>query len=207
MSHEPWLLVGLGNPGLRYAKTRHNIGYQLLDRWAETHSGFSFREMSRFNGEIAVGRWNAPDSATGVILLKPHTFMNRSGESVSSVIRYYDLDNNHIIVVHDDVDLERGRLKIKQGGGDGGHKGIRSILDHLIDHPGDDAFIRIRLGVGRPENPRVDIADFVLSPFASTEAESINILLERAIGAIELILNEGVRTAMNTYNVREFASP
>jgi len=145
------ILVGLGNPGSKYEKTRHNIGFRFVDKLAESE-GLRFSAAPRFRAEIAT--WERPEGK--VLLLKPQTFMNDSGESLAPLSRYYDVQSENIIVVYDDLDLPSGKLRIKKGGGHGGHNGLRSLNQHL-DHAN---YTRIRIGIGRP--PHGNIVDWVL---------------------------------------------
>ena len=145
------LLVGLGNPGSKYAETRHNIGFRFLDLLARSE-GLCFTAAPRFHAETA--RWESP--AGRVLLVKPQTFMNNSGEAVGALARYYQVEAEDIIVVYDDLDLPVGKLRIKTGGGHGGHNGLRSIHAHL---PSRD-YVRVKIGIGRP--PHGDITAWVL---------------------------------------------
>ncbi len=145
------LLVGLGNPGNKYSETRHNVGFRFLDALAESE-GLRFAAAPRFRAETA--SWESP--AGRVLLVKPQTFMNNSGESVGALARFYRIDAQEIIVVYDDLDLPAGKLRIKKNGGHGGHNGLRSIYAHL---PGTD-YLRVRIGIGRPAHG--DITPWVL---------------------------------------------
>ncbi len=140
------LIVGLGNPGSKYGKTRHNIGFRFLDLLAESR-GLRFDAAPRFRAELAT--WKQGDSK--VLLVKPQTFMNNSGEAVGPLARYYDVAPNQIIVVYDDLDLPAGRIRLKKGGGHGGHNGLKSLNQHLPDSD----YIRIKIGIGRPEHGEV----------------------------------------------------
>lgn len=145
------LLVGLGNPGSKYEDTRHNIGFRFLDLLAKSE-GLRFNAAPRFHAETAT--WER--GGNRVMLVKPQTFMNNSGESVAALARYYQISTDHIIVVYDDLDLPSGKLRLKHGGGHGGHNGLRSINQHLPDHN----YIRVKIGIGRPANG--DITPWVL---------------------------------------------
>lgn len=145
------LLVGLGNPGSKYEETRHNVGFRFLDQLAKSE-GVRFSATPRFRSETAT--WHSSEGK--VMLVKPHTFMNDSGESISPLSRYYDIEPKNIIVIYDDLDLPSGKLRIKKGGGHGGHNGLRSLNQHLDD----TAYIRIKIGIGRPSNN--DITAWVL---------------------------------------------
>ncbi len=183
------LIVGLGNPGRQYARTRHNFGFlaadALAERWGLTFS----RERAR--AEVAEG--TARDHR--VILAKPQTFMNNSGDSVRNLIRYSNLGPADLIVLHDDLDLPFGRLRLREQGSAGGQRGVQSIIDQL----GTNQFVRLKLGVGRPPAD-VDPVDYVLEPFTASEAAELPDILLRALDGIELILAEGLAPAMNRIN-------
>ena len=183
------LVTGLGNPGKSYALTRHNIGFMVID-----HIAAMFRiglDKEKFSARFGRGVING----CSVILAKPMAFMNRSGMPVSQLARYFRISCNNLIVIHDDMDLAFGRLKIKQKGGSGGHKGIRSLTDAF----GDDGFTRIRLGVGRPE-PERQATDHVLSEFNPDERQMLDQVIVRAREAVVTILREGTGMAMNCFN-------
>jgi PTH1 family peptidyl-tRNA hydrolase len=182
-----WLLVGLGNPGLRYARTRHNIGFMVLDRLAES-LGLMFREKTDYrvcSGSI---------SGQKVVLMEPLTFMNLSGTAVRKVFSKNTVLPEHSIVIHDDLDLAPGRLKISKRGSSGGHKGVESIIQHL----GTQEFIRIRIGIGR--DPLVPTEDYVLSRFRKDEIPLIKEAVSRAVEAIACLVTEGPDRAMNRFN-------
>ena len=175
------LVAGLGNPGREYERTRHNAGWVVLDELARRHGG-SWR--SKFSGSLAEVRLGDLRLA----LLKPETYMNDSGRSVGAAVRFFKVEPEQVLVVHDDVDLEAGRLQARAGGGLAGHNGLRSLAQHL----GSQDFLRLRIGVGRPGrgDPR-PVADWVLSPFAPEEdAEA---LIARAADAVETIATDGPR--------------
>ena len=182
------LVAGLGNPGREYERTRHNAGWLVLDELARRHSG-SWR--SKFSGSLAEIRVDG----SRVALLKPETYMNESGRSVAAATRFFKVAPESLLVVHDDVDLEPGRLQARRGGGLAGHNGLRSLAQHL----GTQDFLRLRIGVGRPGrgDPR-PVKDWVLSPFAPEEdAEA---LVSRAADAVETIVREGVEAAQQRFN-------
>jgi peptidyl-tRNA hydrolase, PTH1 family len=182
------LVAGLGNPGREYERTRHNVGWMVVDEVARRYEG-SFR--SKFAGQLAEVR----DEERRLALLKPETYMNVSGRSVSSATRFFKVDPGSLLIVHDDVDLESGRLQARLGGGLAGHNGLRSIADAL----GTQDFLRLRIGVGRP--PRGDrrpVADYVLSPF---EPEvDVEELVSRAADAVEVFAREGLEAAQQRFN-------
>jgi PTH1 family peptidyl-tRNA hydrolase len=182
------LVAGLGNPGREYERTRHNAGWMVVDELARRHEG-SFR--SKFSGQLAEVR----DEERRLALLKPETYMNVSGRSVSAATRFFKVEPGSLLVVHDDVDLETGRLQARLGGGLAGHNGLRSLADVL----GTQDFLRLRIGVGRPERgDRRPVADYVLSPF---EPEvDVEELVSRAADAVEVIAREGLEPAQQRFN-------
>jgi PTH1 family peptidyl-tRNA hydrolase len=182
------LVAGLGNPGREHARDRHNVGWMVLDELAR-RSGASFK--SKFSGRLAETRLG--DSR--VALLEPETYMNESGRSIAAGARYFKVSPEALLVVHDDVDLEVGRLQARRGGGLAGHNGLRSIAKAL----GTQEFLRLRIGVGRPERGDArDVSDYVLSPFeAHEDAEAI---VARAADAVQALLDEGLEEAQRRYN-------
>jgi peptidyl-tRNA hydrolase, PTH1 family len=184
------LVAGLGNPGREYARTRHNVGHMVCDELARRHSG-SYR--SKFSGELAELRLDRDR----VALLKPQTYMNESGRSVGAAARFFKLPPTELLVVHDEVDLELGRLQARTGGGLAGHNGLRSVAQHL----GTPEFMRLRIGVGRPErgDPR-PVADWVLTPFPP-EVDVVS-LVARAADAVEAIVLDGLEDAQLRFNER-----
>lgn len=183
------LIVGLGNPGREYEATRHNIGFQVIDGLAERWSITSGKNQHKaFVGE---GKFNNEK----VILAKPLTYMNLSGEAVGALLRWYKLGPEDFIVVYDDLDLQPGKLRVRAQGSAGGHNGIKSIIQHL----GTDTFPRLKVGIGRPQ-PGQPSADYVLSRFASPERDLIAQTITRAAEAVEAIITDGVIQAANIYN-------
>ena len=184
------LVAGLGNPGREYADTRHNVGFMVAEELARRHGG-SWR--AKFSGDLAEMRLDGLKLA----VLKPQTYMNESGRSVGAAARFFKVEPEALLVVHDEVDLEPGRLQARLGGGLAGHNGLRSVAQHL----GTPEFARLRIGVGRPErgDPR-PVADFVLSPF-SPEVD-VERLVARAADAVETVAREGVEEAQNRFNER-----
>jgi peptidyl-tRNA hydrolase, PTH1 family len=182
------LVVGLGNPGRKYENTRHNIGWLVVDELARRHGG-SFR--SKFSGQLSELRLGDLKLA----LLKPETFMNDSGRARSAAARFFKVDPEDVLVVHDDVDLEEGRLQARQGGGLAGHNGLRSVAQAV----GSQEFQRLRIGVGRPgRGDRRSVADFVLSDFdAGTDVDE---LVTRSADAVETMAADGVEEAQRRYN-------
>jgi len=183
------LIVGLGNPGREYRTTRHNTGFLVIDRFAQVHS---FKLTKRkFYARIGIGTI----SGEKVILAKPLTFMNLSGESVAPLVSHFSLKDSELVVVHDDLDLSFGRIRIKVGGGDAGHQGLRSIIESL----GTSDFVRIRVGIGRP--PKGTTAtEYVLHDFNPEERKEFGNIAVRASEALERILKYGVPRAMNEFN-------
>ena len=186
------LVVGLGNPGERYAETRHNIGCMVAVRVA-ARAGIALKRQG-YQGLYGVGRL-AGEEAT---VLLPLTFMNRSGASVAPACQSLGVTPGDLIVVHDEIDLPFGTLRIKLGGGHGGHNGLRSITEAL----GHGDFIRVRLGIGRPPAGG-DVSGYVLSRFASAERQALPELLDQAAAAVEAILTRGSAAAMNEFNGRD----
>lgn len=184
------LVVGLGNPGARYATTRHNVGYQVVDRLAAAH-GLRFAQR-RFEAMLAEG--TILDQR--VVLAKPETYMNASGEAVGPLVRWHKVALSDLLVIYDDLDLPLGRLRLRPSGSAGGHLGMKSIIAALGTH----AFPRLRIGIGRPP-AGLDAAAYVLQPFSPDERPLIAAALERAQAAVECWLREGLAAAMNAFNV------
>ena len=187
--HERFLVVGLGNPGPRYAATRHNAGFMVLDLLAERVGG-RFK-THRSNADVLEGRL----AATPVVLAKPRTFMNESGGPVVNVARFFKVEPAHLIVVHDDLDLPFGTLRLKRGGGDGGHNGLKSITAAL----GSKEYARVRFGIGRPPG-RQDPADYVLREFSVAERKDLPVDVDRAADTVEHLLTGGLEAAQNIFN-------
>ena len=189
------LIVGLGNPGAQYDGTRHNIGFAVLDRFATRH-GLSIDrpQKNALTGEFREG-------GRRIILCKPQTYMNLSGEAVAPLARFYKIAPAEVLVVSDEFQVEFGRLLLHTEGGDGGHNGVKSLIAHL----GTKAFPRLRLGVG-PLPSLWDPADFVLSRFSQEEQPGVIEIVTRAAEALDLVLNVGVERAMNSVNARKKAT-
>ena len=187
-----WLIVGLGNPGQKYVDTRHNAGWHLLDTIVRDHPHFRFDE-TRNKALMARGEL----AGANVALVKPQTFMNLSGEAVGAVARFYKVLPEHILVAFDDVDLPVASLRLRPGGGAGGHKGMRSIIQHL----GTEEFPRLRLGIGRPPG-QMPVEAFVLQKFKPDEWQAMVALYEQGVEAVKAVLREGVDYAMNHFNGR-----
>lgn len=186
------LIVGLGNPGSKYAGTRHNTGFLVIDRLAGI-LGLTVKKK-KLHAITGQGQINGEK----VVLAKPQTYMNLSGESVGSLLRWYKLTHSDLIVIYDDLDLPPGKLRIRRGGGAGGHKGMQSVIDAL----GTDDFPRVRIGIGRPGQPECDPTDYVLGGFSADEAGEIQDILGQAAEAVLCIVRNGLERAMNLYNRR-----
>lgn len=182
-----FLIVGLGNPGSQYEDTRHNIGFKVVDNIAKEYNIEINRQ--KFKGMCGEGFINGEK----VILLKPTTYMNLSGESVREVVDFYKLSNDDVLVIYDDISLDVGRLRIREKGSAGGHNGIKSIIAHL----GTDIFPRIKVGVGQPD---VDLVNYVLGKFTKEEMEVLNESIDASTRAAKEIISNDVKTAMNIYN-------
>ena len=185
-----YLIVGLGNPGLEYAQTRHNAGFMTLDLLAEREH----TEIKRMKFKSLCG--DAVIAGKRCLLMKPTTYMNNSDQAVAEAMQFYKLPIDHIIVVYDDISLEPSRLRIRRKGSDGGHNGIKSII-YLT---GEDTFPRIKLGVGKKPRPDYNLADWVLSRFTKEELEQMHIAAEHACESIALMVNGKIEEAMNRYN-------
>ena len=184
---EPLLVVGLGNPGPQYAKTRHNVGFMVADLLAG-RMGAQFKVHKRSGAEIVTGRLGHRP----VVLAKPRTYMNESGRQVGPLAKFYSVMPADIIVIHDELDIDFGRIRLKLGGGEGGHNGLRSVADSL----GTKNFQRVRIGIGRPPG-RKDPAAYVLEAFAAAERTEVPAICEQAADATELLIEVGLETAQN----------
>ncbi|MGD2138949.1 MAG: aminoacyl-tRNA hydrolase [Burkholderiales bacterium] len=189
------LVVGLGNPGRQYEATRHNAGFWWLDSIAD-ECGLSFSAEGRFHGEL--GRFR--QAGADCWLLKPATFMNESGRAVRAVCDFYKIEVSDILVVHDELDLAPGVIKLKKGGGVAGHNGLRDIAAHMASD-----FWRLRIGIGHP-GVRAQVANYVLSPPRKEEAESITAAIERSLAIWPLLMREDFEGAMHKLHTREQAS-
>lgn len=185
-----WLLVCLGNYGKEYENTRHNIGFlaadRLIDKQGLRCNRLRFRaltEVISFGGET-------------VLLMKPQTYMNLSGEAVGEAARFYKIPPEHVLVIYDDISLPPGKLRVRGNGSAGGHNGIKNIIQHL----GSDAFPRVKVGVGTPANPEYDRIDWVIGKFSADERKVIDTALDRALDAAECVIEKGVAEAQNRFN-------
>lgn len=185
-----WLIVGLGNPGREYEKTRHNCGFRALDLLAE-NLGCKVDRL-KFQGLYGQVNYNGQK----VFLLKPQTYMNLSGRSVLQLSAYFNIPPQNIIVIFDDISLEPGRLRIRPDGSAGGHNGIKSIIQEV----GSQSFPRVKIGVGAKPNPNYDLADWVLSTFSAQEEKALAVSLKNAADAALAIIDKGVPEAANKFN-------
>ncbi len=192
MADDRFLVVGLGNPGPKYAATRHNAGFLVLDLLAERIGGrFKTQKASGGRAEVVEGRL----AGSPVVLAKPTSFMNESGGPVSSVARFYKVPVERIAVVHDELDLPFGAIRLKRGGGEGGHNGLRSTSSALATKD----YARVRFGIGRPPG-RKDPADYVLREFASAERRELAFLVDQAADAVEALIANGLEAAQNEFH-------
>lgn len=185
-----WLIVGLGNPGVAYENTRHNIGFQVLDQLGERQK----KPIQRLKFKALTNLFTI--SGEKVLVMKPVTYMNLSGEAVRPAADFYKIPPERILVVSDDTALPAGRLRIRKGGSAGGHNGLKSIIQHL----GTDQFPRLRVGVGEKPHPDYDMADWVLGRFTGEDRARMDQAVERAADAIECILKEGLDRGMSRFN-------
>lgn len=186
------IIAGLGNPGKEYGRTRHNVGFHIVDRLAEKH-GLKFSKMMS-RAIVASGDING----SKVVLVKPQTFMNESGQSVGPIVKFYKTDPTNLLVIYDDLDLPLGQLRMRKFGGSGGHNGMKSIIARV----GTENFPRLRVGIGRPPG-RMDPMDYVLEPFTKAELELMEQTYERAIDGIERWLENDIERVMNVVNIGE----
>ncbi|MCW2729608.1 MAG: Peptidyl-tRNA hydrolase, partial [Mycobacterium sp.] len=185
---EPLLVVGLGNPGPRYETTRHNLGFLVADILAD-RIGSGFKVHKRSGAEVATGRLGG----RSIVLAKPRVYMNESGRQVGPLANFYSLAPADVIAIHDELDLDFGRIRLKLGGGEGGHNGLRSVASAL----GTKDFQRVRIGIGRPPG-RKDPATYVLENFSAAERQEVGTICEQAADATELLIQLGLETAQNT---------
>lgn len=185
-----YLVVGLGNPGEEFTKTRHNIGFRVVDELSQRYN-LKLKNSKVCNCLYAKINKNNHD----IILLKPQTFMNNSGISVVKIKKKYSIRTDCIIVVHDEIDLPFGKIKIKFGGGTAGHNGLKSIVEHI----GSNEFIRIRIGIGKPQK-KEEVAEYVLSQFNSEERKHLNFLIKTSADLVESIILNGLNKTMNVFN-------
>jgi PTH1 family peptidyl-tRNA hydrolase len=193
----PIIVLGLGNPGVRYRTTRHNLGFRVLDLLAASwRASFgTARDLKAWTAEVAIpsGR---------VVLAKPSTYMNRSGRAAVALCAHYEVDASGLLVVLDDADLELGRIRLRPGGGAGGHNGMRSTIDALRT----DGIPRLRLGVRGPGREDADLSDYVLAPFGDDEEAVASALVDLGAEAVGAVLASGIESAMNVFNARSVAT-
>ena len=189
---QEWLMVvGLGNPGLKYAGNRHNVGFHCLDRLAEKHDlVFDKRQL---DAELAMGRI----AGRRAILVKPQTFVNASGEAAGAVARFFKVDAGDVLVIYDDLDLPQGTTRLRPRGSSGGHNGIKSVIDHL----GTQGFPRVRVGIGRPPG-RMAPKAYVLQDWGEAERAEMEEVYDRVVSAVEAFIRQGIKEAMNQFNAR-----
>lgn len=185
-----WLIVGLGNPGITYENTRHNVGFITVDKLAEKEN-FEFNKI-KFSAKI--GEYKLKDNR--ILVIKPETYMNNSGKAVLEASSFYKIPSDRIIVIQDDISLDVGKLRIRRKGSDGGQKGMRDIIELL----GTDNIARIKIGVGAKPHPDYNLADWVLSKFKTEEKEPLNNACDNAVLAIKEIITCSIDSAMNKYN-------
>ncbi|QGF24069.1 aminoacyl-tRNA hydrolase [Raineyella fluvialis] len=195
-----WLVVGLGNPGPTYAHTRHNVGYMVVEELAR-RAHVALKSVPKMRADVAETRISAVGlgipgpGAVRVALVRSHTYMNESGIAVGRLAAFYGVAPAEIVAVHDELDLDVGQLRLKKGGGDNGHNGLKSMRAHL--HSGD--FLRVRFGIGRPPGRQAP-ADFVLSSFPASQRDVVAVEVARAADAVETLLTDGLPAAQNRYN-------
>ncbi|MEW1830401.1 aminoacyl-tRNA hydrolase [Streptomyces sp. NPDC088196] len=193
-ANAPWLIVGLGNPGSEYANNRHNVGFMVADLLAERIGG-KFKRAGKAQAQVLEGRIGAPGPASRrVVLVKPTSFMNLSGGPVNALRDFYKVPLANIVAIHDELDIDYGTLRLKLGGGDNGHNGLKSMTKAM----GPD-YHRVRFGIGRPPG-RMQVADFVLKDFSSTERKELDFLVDRATDSVECLVSEGLERAQSAYN-------
>ena len=188
----PWLVVGLGNPGPEYAKHRHNVGFMVADLLAG-RVGARFGRHRRAVAEVAEGRLGY--GGPRLVLVKPMTFMNLSGGPVAGLAQFYKVPIEQLVVIHDELDVPWTQLRLKVGGGEGGHNGLRSVSKSI----GSKEYLRVRFGIGRPPG-RQDPADYVLQDFSAVERKELDFFVDRAADAVEMIIERGLEPAQNLYH-------
>ena len=188
------IIVGLGNPGPQYDRTRHNAGFWFIDAVAQAHDG-QWQADAKFHGDIARVRLNGQD----IRLLKPTTFMNRSGQAVAALTRFYKIPPEQILVVHDELDLTAGVARLKNGGGHGGHNGLRDI----IAQTGSNAFMRLRIGIGRPEPGKSETISYVLGRASAEQQQAIDTAIDDATAVLPQVVNGEFERAMNALHSRK----
>jgi PTH1 family peptidyl-tRNA hydrolase len=188
----PWLVVGLGNPGPEYARHRHNVGFMVVDLLAG-RAGLRFGKHRRAVADVAEGRLRV--GGPRLVLVKPLTYMNLAGGPVAGLAQFYKVPREQVVAVHDELDIPWTQLRLKQGGGEGGHNGLRSMSSSL----GGKDYLRVRFGIGRPPG-RQNPADFVLSDFSAVERKELDYFVDRAADAVEMVIDQGLEAAQNRYH-------
>ena len=191
---DPWLVVGLGNPGSEYEATRHNIGFLVVDELG-SRMGAKLARHKKAHALAAEGRFGLPGDQVRVVLLEPLTFMNSSGGAVKAAASFYGIGPERMIAVHDELDIPFAAIRVKLGGGDNGHNGLKSMRSSL----GTGDFYRVRVGIGRPPG-RQDPADYVLKPWGGAERKELPLLVDRAADAVECLVRQGLEAAQNQFN-------
>ncbi|MFA7324903.1 MAG: aminoacyl-tRNA hydrolase [Candidatus Nanopelagicales bacterium] len=189
-----WMIVGLGNPGPEYATTRHNVGFMVVDELASRMRGTLGRHK-RAMAAVLEGRVGLPGADARVVLVEPWSFMNASGGPVKALMQFFDVSDTHLVVIHDELDLPLETVRVKLGGGDNGHNGLKSLRKSL----GSGEFARVRFGIGRPPG-RQDPAEYVLKPFAGAEREVVAREVQRSADAVEALVLHGLERAQNEFN-------
>ncbi|MFJ2719225.1 aminoacyl-tRNA hydrolase [Streptomyces sp. NPDC087437] len=193
-ANAPWLIVGLGNPGPEYAMNRHNVGFMVVDLLADRIGG-RFKRAGKAQAQVVEGRIGPPGpESRRVVLVKPMSFMNLSGGPVNALRDFYKVPLANIVAVHDELDIDYGVLRLKLGGGDNGHNGLKSMTKAM----GSD-YHRVRFGIGRPPG-RMQVADFVLKDFSSAERKELDYFVDRTADSVECLLAEGLERAQSAYN-------
>ncbi|MEV7532598.1 aminoacyl-tRNA hydrolase [Streptomyces hydrogenans] len=193
-ANAPWLIVGLGNPGPEYAGNRHNIGFMVVDLLAERIGG-KFKRAQKAQAQVVEGRLGPVGPANRrVVLAKPMSYMNLSGGPVTALRDFYKVPTAHVVAIHDELDIDYATLRLKLGGGDNGHNGLKSMTKSM----GPD-YHRVRCGIGRPPG-RMQVADFVLKDFSSTERKELDWFVDRSADAVECLVTEGLERAQSAYN-------
>ncbi len=193
-ANAPWLIVGLGNPGPGYAMNRHNVGFMVVDLLADRMGG-RFKRAAKAQAQVVEGRLGSPGpDSRRVVLVKPMSYMNLSGGPVNALRDFYKVPLANVVAVHDELDIDYGVLRLKLGGGDNGHNGLKSMTKAM-----GAGYHRVRFGIGRPPG-RMQVADFVLKDFSSAERKELDFFVDRAADSVECLLAEGLERAQSAYN-------
>ncbi len=185
-----WLIVGLGNPGLQYENTRHNVGFMAVDLlMKDAESNFTRNKYEAIFGECTVGK-------NRVLVVKPQTYMNNSGRAVQQISAFYKIPADRIIIVFDDISLDVGKIRMRRNGSHGGHNGMRDIIELM----GNNNIARVKVGVGQKPHPDYNLADWVLSKFPESDKENLDAALKKTVKALKEIMSKGIDSAMNKYN-------